>query len=380
MAYVQEKKRKTGMRYRMFWRSPDPATGKLRLRSRDYKGSGGKSAALKEARLLEAADTRRPITREGNGTIAEFLAAWEATATNGLEPASKYNTNYHIRKINLWIGDQPLENFSALTLVNVQRSAANSGLEPVTVRKIMRTFKKALRSAIAWQLLPSDALALLETTEVIRVKKKTPALRTIEESEQLAAALRPKSPTIADMIVLAAYTGMRYGEIAALHSDQVDFKSKKLTVDRTAAKDKDLSFAVKLSPKTEAGNRTIPLSPEAMEVLRRRPNGEMFLSERGKIIASATASYHVRKAAQDLNIPHGFHNSRHFWASLMIDRGVPLPTVSKLLGHSSVRVTMEEYAWCISDPSDSDAVLAALGEASGKTPDETVTSFRQKRN
>lgn len=298
------------------------------------------------------------------------------------EPASAYNVGWAVRKVSLWVGDLQLSKFSALTLVNIQRQAANDGLEPVTIRRILRTFKKAVREAVHWQLFPPDAITALDNAPVIRVKKKQPALRTIEESGQLADALRSKYPAIADMVMVAAYTGMRFGEIAALSWDQVDLTRNKLTVDRTLSKGEDMAYRVKMSPKTEAGNRTIPLAPEVVEIFEsvvpeQEPRSSLiFLTKKGNLHLPATASNPVRKAAQKLGVPHGFHCSRHYWASLMISRNVPLPTVSSLLGHSSARVTMEEYAWCVSDPSENDAVLGALSGAGGNQSASVPTPRR----
>lgn len=192
----------------------------------------------------------------------------------------------------------------------------------------------------------------------------------------MADALRAKHPTIAEMVIVAAFTGMRYGEIAALSWEQVDLNRNKLQIDRTLSKGEGMAYRVKMSPKTEAGNRTIPLAPEVVEIFesavpaQESRSGLIFLTRKGNLHLPATASNPVRKEAQRLGVPQGFHCSRHYWASLMIARNVPLPTVSRLLGHSSARVTMEEYAWCISDPSENGAVLLALSGAGGKSPVE----------
>lgn len=172
------------------------------------------------------------------------------------------------------------------------------------------------------------------------------------------------------MVIVAALTGMRYGEIAALSWEQINLTRNKLQIDRTLSKGEGSAYRVKMSPKTEAGNRTIPLAPEVVEVLdaRRRASDLIFPSRVNRPILGGSAAAPVRKAAQKLNVAQGFHSSRHYWASLMISRNVPLPTVSYLLGHSSPRVTMEEYAWCISDPSENDAVLEALSGPISTTP------------
>ena len=348
----------------MFWRSKDPKTGKMRLRSKNYQGTGTKADALKEARFLEGSDKHRPQTIEGDGTIAGFLAEWEKDAVQGLTPSSAYNIHWAVRKLSLWVGGTRMDKFSALTLANVRRQAISSGLQAVTARRVVRVFKSAMRDAIALNTLPADAMAYIVIAQKIRVKKNDAKLRTIEESELLAAELRPSHPDIADVVIVAAYTGMRFGEIAALSWEQVDLGQNKLKIDRTTSKGEDRATIIKMAPKTEAGRRTIPLAPEVVEVFTRRKLASdtdlIFPNKNGRPMNASSASVPVKKIAQRLGIAQGYHCSRHYWASLMIHRGVPLPIVSKLLGHKSVRVTMEEYAWCIEEPSENEAVLEAL--------------------
>lgn len=64
--------------------------------------------------------TCRPLSNEGNGTIADSFTSWSPTVAQGLEPASAYNVRWAVRKISLWVGDLQLSKFSASTLVNIQ--------------------------------------------------------------------------------------------------------------------------------------------------------------------------------------------------------------------------------------------------------------------
>ncbi|WP_366140749.1 tyrosine-type recombinase/integrase [uncultured Ruegeria sp.] len=72
------------------------------------------------------------------------------------------------------------------------------------------------------------------------------------------------------------------------------------------------------------------------------------------------SNWAYRSTASRLNLPHNFHASRHFYASMLIERGVSIPVVSKLLGHSSPAITLSLYAWCVVDPTEHDIVLDAL--------------------
>ncbi len=362
MAYVRKQGKN---QLRMFWRVKDPKTGKSKLRSRNYKGDGGLAGARKEATFLEAQASHKPIAIEGNGTIADFLAAWEPIAIANLTHSSAKNKQWVFRKLKFWIGRTRLEQFSALTLVSFQKQAAAAGYTAGTQKRFYKAMKQAIRTAIAWKLIGAEALSVFDTVDVPKEPKKLPNLRSIPETEQLTAAIREQSPDFADMLLIGAYTGMRYGEIAALSTEQI--LGNKVLVDRTAVRGPN-GQEVKMSPKTDAGRRLIPLSPEAIALIASRAaryhnSGLLFGDKNGKPYAQASVNWVTKPIAQTMALPHNFHASRHFYASRLIEQGISIPVVSKLLGHSSPAITLGVYSWVLTDPSESDAVLNALARS-----------------
>jgi len=330
---------------------------------------------------LEAEDSRRPLTKEGDGTISDFLTAYEPIATAAVGYATRRSMLWAFGKIRKYVGDTQMSKFSPLTLANAQRMAINDDLSPVSQTKIFRTFRKSMMTAVSWQLAPMDVVTAFEAFQPLRVAKKMPPLRTIEETVLLADELRDHRPEFADMLLIAAYTGMRYGEVAALDFSQIDFGRRKITVNRTITKSPN-GYIVKMEPKTAAGFRTIPLAPQAAQVLQRlshgRKAGMVFSGVGGKPWNPGSPSFAINKVAKRLGVAAGFHASRHYWASLTIQRGVSIPVVSRLLGHSSPQITMSTYAWCISDPSEDDAVLAALGAFNEQPPIDNVRKLNAK--
>ncbi|NTU79276.1 MAG: site-specific integrase [Chloroflexales bacterium] len=120
---------------------------------------------------------------------------------------------------------------------------------------------------------------------------------------------------------------------------------------------------MKVKPKTPRSERELPLSADLVEKLRthhekqdeeRRLLGErwtdydlVFPSEVDTVIMPRNLVRHFKAALQRAKLPASvrFHDLRHTAATLMIAAGVPLKTVSDILGHSSIQMTADTYGY-----------------------------------
>jgi len=145
-------------------------------------------------------------------------------------------------------------------------------------------------------------------------------LRTIDNSD------------IRDLVEFAVYSGLRQGELLNLTWEQIDFKNQLLTLDNRTHITKTKKV------------RAIPLGIKVLQILTRRQmksKSELVftkdgLSIRQNYISIKFKSY-VLKA--NLNSKLHFHSLRHTFASWLVQRGVSIYEVSKLLGHSDIKVT-----------------------------------------
>lgn len=169
------------------------------------------------------------------------------------------------------------------------------------------------------------------------------------------------------MITLSAGSGMRQGEVFGLTADRVDFLRKTVRVDRQlvylAGKEPFLG-----DPKTHASVRTIPLPDFVIEALARHikefgagPTGLLFVDEKGEPLRRNRFSVHVwRPAVKAAGAPRdtGFHDLRHYYASLLIRHGCSIKVVQARLGHATAAETLDTYAhlWPDSDDQTREAI------------------------
>ena len=187
--------------------------------------------------------------------------------------------------------------------------------------------------------------------------------------------------SIGAAIVTSLGTGLRRGELLALRWGDIDLEAGLLTVQRALER---VDGATRFKdPKTKRSRRTISLPRFVMERLRRhhakqgewllhngfgRPTPETLVFERGgePWIPNTFGTVFMR-ALSDAGVPHvRLHDLRHTFASMALDAGVDLKTVSNALGHSTISTTADIYVHVkdslMRDAADriDDAVMLAL--------------------
>ena len=165
------------------------------------------------------------------------------------------------------------------------------------------------------------------------------------------------------MWALLVGTGIRIGEALALTWDDVDLDEGVLHVRRTYSKVGQGRWGVS-ETKTKRSRRRIELPATVVGSLRdlqdrqtvevrdagslwqTYPHGQpLFTDQYGRIPEPTNFNRALTKALEDAGLPHRrVHDLRHTHATLLLEAGVPLVTVSRLLGHGSISVTADTYS------------------------------------
>ena len=344
----------------------------------------------------------RPIgstSKVSSGTVGEFLDAWLASKEGTIRPStlSRYAElcrNHlkpalgNLRTARLTPVD--IRNFLAgLTPVRDTPSGATTApsvLASSTRRQIYTILKQAYAQGVRDEILDRNPLVLVKAP---RLEQRAPTmfqpdevglLLTAAEAGVRSARIGSATTTAHQLwvfLLAAALTGAREGEILALRwSDIVNDPDRPyMLISRTISRatGKPLGFN---PPKTLAGLRHIPLEPLLRDALAdlRNPgqtiavpegvgnDGLVFTTATGKplgvhnVIKSFKELLRVAGLARTLRI----HDLRHTAGSTMLASGVPLTTVSKILGHANAAITARIYAHALAK-GDSAAVATLAG-------------------
>lgn len=177
------------------------------------------------------------------------------------------------------------------------------------------------------------------------------AVFTDEEVEKIISYIADRPESLVNYgILLAFQTGLRVGELAALKLS--DVHENVLHISRTEIIYKDDAgkyvYEVRESPKTEAGNRDVILTPEALRIIKQirrlNPFGEYMFMRKGNRVKEKTFSNKLRQICEHVGIhPCSIHQVRKTYASKLLQAKVDAQTVVKQMGHESLSTTVNNY-------------------------------------
>lgn len=294
-------------------------------------------------------------------TVGEYLDRWLAdvrdTVRTSTHEGYEYAVGPHIKPA---LGRVKLKDLNPSQIRWFYRDRLDSGLAPATVHKQHVVLHKALKAAVADGLIPRNAAAGLKLPRITR--KEIDPLDPEQARNLLKAA---RGDRLEALYVLALNTGMRQGELLALKWEDVDLERSLVRVRRTLTRS-DKGFVLG-EPKTKKSRRTIRLTPGAVQALRAHlsrqleemeraeslyePGGLIFATEMGTIInPSNLRNRSLKPLLRRAELrPIRFHDLRHTCATLLLGKDINPKIVSEMLGHASVRITLEIYSHLLPD-------------------------------
>ncbi len=194
-------------------------------------------------------------------------------------------------------------------------------------RKDLINIKAFLNWAVNQEIIPDNP-----AQKIPRVKppEKLPKYFSREEFEKLLIVI--DNELIKDIVILAVNTGMRQREIINLRFDMVDMVNKLITLNN--------SEYVTKSKKV----RSIPLNEKSYSIIKKRlknRTNNLVFNKNNKLVNQDYVVHKFKKYVliSDINPKLNFHSLRHTFASWLVQSGVSIYIVSKLLGHADIKTT-----------------------------------------
>src|SRR5215203_3487716 len=316
------------------------AKDKVRYIYRKSKGEARK--ALREA-LIDRDEGYVPADKL---TVGLYVDGWMAERKNTVSGRTWRVQESMLRnRVKPHVGDVRLSKLTPADVRAMYRRLLSDGLTPSTVGNVHVILKQALRDAVRDKHIRSNPLDDVKPPKLTRKEKQ---VLTPDEVRRLLDAV--KGERFEGAYVLAATCGLRIGEILALRYEDVDLTAGTIRIEHTLYQGKCTA------PKTSSSRRTLTLPQMALDSLGRlcqsssNPTGYLFATGSGKPVdVSNFYRWSWRPALRRAGLPETLtpHQLRHGTASLLLNQNVPVPVVSKYLGHANPGITMKVYAHVI---------------------------------
>lgn len=340
------------------------AQGKPRFRT---VGNDLKAARIERAVLVAAAQAGAlPASpRLRFATVAGWwLDRFEAKVAAGerrerTAEAHRYHLDKHLLPT---LGRHLVRTISVEDVAELLTALRATGRSEKTTSGALATLHSVVRFAIRNGWAVDDPISKLVADERPRpVRRRQRVLGRDEIKGLLAASL----PRYRPLIATALFTGMRISELLGLTWDDVDLPRGVVHVQAQLSRAHRDAPARRVPPKTPSSVRDIPLVPQLVDVLLEHRLGSTFTAGEDWVFATGhgTPLGHrnaerraLNRAATIAGVDGGdwprlrFHDLRHTFAShLIVDLGLDVAQVSRILGHSRVTTTLDVYTHLFDD-------------------------------
>ena len=377
MAQVTARKRGKNWEYRFEIASVD---GKRKQKSKG--GFRTKAEAMKAGtEALNKYNNTGIVTTNSQMSVADFFDLWiEEFMIPNRRPSTVRATEIVTRKhIKPEIGHYKL---SSVTHSMIQKliNEKSKVYAKAHVKRMLAILHGGFEYAyFTLEIIQRNPASKIKIPENARGTSEKVRAYTVEECYAFTEKLKD-TPEGYYAFMIAFFTGMRVGEVAALTWDDVDMEKRIISVNKTttyAKKSLKSESSIALAPpKTKSSVGEIPFGEELYKMLRKIKTEQKenalyygshylrnYVSDTGQISVSSEIrpgevkfvlrkengqmcddGYIHRILKKRLGEDFRFHNLRHTHATLLIESGTPIPEVSERLRHSSASTTLDIYA------------------------------------
>lgn len=364
-SYTQYKKKNGQVAWKVAgYLGTDPQTGKqVNLTRRGFATK--KEAQLAFNRLVVDIE-KNGLQKNNNGTFESVYRLWLETYELTVKESSfvklQQKFDNHILPA---LGDKDIKK---ITVADVQKFANDMCKKNTQYKEYVSNVSRIFDFAMKEVGLKSNPVHGITMPRRKKVLEEDEVKYFTKEELQtfLDYAKEHETPLVYTFFYLLAKTGCRQGELLGLQWDCIDFTNKTLKIRQTLTRGKNRRLYLE-QPKTKKSRRTIPLSEETIQALKqwRRVQREdmlklgintmnkkqiLFTDLENNFIELSHPRLWMQRICKRSGLPMlSPHALRHTFATLLISQGVNFKTVSELLGHSNIGMTLDIYAGVYDD-------------------------------
>lgn len=238
---------------------------------------------------------------------------------------------------------------SYISKLLVKGGYCGTGLAPKTVNSIISVMKNIFEYASV-----NKNLSLIGF-KGLNAKQNQKPMRILSTTEQnnLNEYLLKNPENTSLGILLSLYTGLRVGELCALKWEDVSFDDKYIHVHKTMQRIQTLNgsdaktVVIISKPKSDCSIRNVPIPDRLLSIMldyQKAPDTYILTGMKNLYVEPRTMQYRFKSIIKKAGIaPANFHALRHTFATRCIELGFDIKSLSEILGHASVNITLNRY-------------------------------------
>ncbi len=293
-----------------------------------------------------------------NMSYGEVLNAWLQSVRINIKE-STYARYFRLIETHIRpaLGKYPVCKISTQLVEGVIRDQLNSGrldgkggLSPKTVTDILTIIKSSMEYA------KYNGFDIICDLRRLTIKKKDQEMRVLTQAEQsaLVNVLLEDTDRYKFGVLLSLYTGIRIGELCALRWEDISIPTATLKVRKTMQRIQDTDVAtttktkvIVTEPKSQCSVRDIPLPQFIVDIAEKfvdHPKAFVLSGDKNRYIEPRTMQNHFKAYVKESKIEDAnYHALRHTFATRCIEVGFEIKTLSEILGHANVNITLNRY-------------------------------------
>lgn len=327
-------------------------------------GKSKEDAVLKKQARIEALKIGAE-SRE-NPTVNEYYERFTENRRNKVQESTirsqtcQFNdaVAVQIEGTGKTFGELRMKDVKTCDVQQVQKALRDAGRTTETVNNIVAHVSHVFNKAVRERLIDWNPVSAVDKLQRVEPKAKDTKHRALTPAETSAFFESMAGSYYENICKLMIQTGMRVGEVGALMASDFDMKENVIHVTKTVARREDGTYYVSPTPKTDSGNRDIPMNDVVKQAFKNQMrmnelihgrvelDKPVFTSYEGELLREYFVNREIKRKNKKTGIEHfTSHALRASFATRFIEqRPQDYKILSEILGHADIKITLNLYA------------------------------------
>ena len=287
------------------------------------------------------------VSRKRRKNFRVVTEEWLKYKKNTVKKSTYYNYSYSVEKyLYPKFADQDI---TKINDYNDFIEKLTDTLAPKTVRDIITKLKEIIN----FYEEEHNTKLNIKKMSLPKMNKKEIQILSNKEKQKLEKYCIEQNSLKSLGILICLNTGLRIGEVCALRWENIDFESKKIhiekTIERIYSKEENKTIVIIDTPKSITSVRTIPINSKLYNILKQirgksKKTDFVLTGSSEHYVEPRNYQYHFKEILKRNKVKkYKFHTLRHTFATNCIEAGMDIKSLSEILGHADVSITLNIY-------------------------------------